>query len=91
MTPLPEAIKRTNVILTTISIQFFSNIKRAIFNFIWKPRKNRLAKLNNNRTESLEKLSRKLRQVVMIQTFNPSTHESEAGASLKSRPAWYTQ
>jgi hypothetical protein len=32
-----------------------------------------------------------LSQAVVVPTYNPSTQEAEAGGSLNSRPAWFTE
>jgi hypothetical protein len=32
-----------------------------------------------------------LRQAVVVNAFNPSTQEAEAGGFLSSRPAWSTE
>jgi hypothetical protein len=34
---------------------------------------------------------KKIRQVVVVQAFNPSTWEAEAGGFLSLRPAWSTE
>jgi hypothetical protein len=52
MAALPNAIYRFNVILIKIQTRFFTEIKRAILNFIWNNKKPRRVKtnLNNKRT-----------------------------------------
>ena len=52
ITILPKAICRFNAILTKIPAQFFTDLERAILNFIWKNKKPRIVKtsLNNKRT-----------------------------------------
>jgi hypothetical protein len=52
MAIFPKAIYRLNATPIKIPIHFFTDMEKAILNFIWKNKKSRIVKtiLNNNRT-----------------------------------------